>query len=226
MIGKQTISRTGDSFICSALCIGGSYVATLCKGSFIIGSQTMFFSMRSAVGPLVGFYGGWRASIGAMILSGTLSCLFGYTSFFPFLLHSHIATFCASLYWSMPSRGSRMLIPFICIILFIMHPTGGAAWFYALYWLIPIVIAGINPRKFFFHALASTFTAHAVGSVIWLYHYPPRVENFVYLMPLVIIERMLFASTMVLICALVREMRKAKRYMQDTAKASAERVTV
>ena len=58
------------------------------------------------------------------------------------------------------------------MILFIAHPVGAAAAPYAFYWFIPIFIAMMRNRTLWHDALASTFTAHAVGSVIWLYTVP------------------------------------------------------
>ena len=45
--------------------------------------------------------------------------------------------------------------------------------------------------------LGSTFTAHAVGSVIWLYAgLVPNPETWLALIPVVVLERILFASGM------------------------------
>jgi hypothetical protein len=45
--------------------------------------------------------------------------------------------------------------------------------------------------------LGSTFIAHAVGSTIWIYTVPMTAQMWLGLMPLVAIERLCFATGMV-----------------------------
>lgn len=80
---------------------------------------------------------------------------------------------------------------------FIVHPVGGAAWAYSLYWLIPVALYMIRKESLFLTALGSTFTAHAVGSVIWIYANPMTPQTWLALIPVVFIERLVFASGMV-----------------------------
>ena len=74
----------------------------------------------------------------------------------------------------------QILVPVLCMALFGLHPVGSQAFAYTLYWLIPVTLyimsslVNVLPRfqqftPIFLQALSSTFIAHAVGSVIWLY---------------------------------------------------------
>ncbi len=57
----------------------------------------------------------------------------------------------------------------------------------------------ISPSKnIFLHSLTSTFIAHAVGSVIWLYATPMTPEFWYALIPVVAVERLVIASGMTL----------------------------
>jgi len=88
------------------------------------------------------------------------------------LLILYSQDYVASLYWSTRHYSIRLLLPIVCMGLFIIHPVGAQAFAYSLYWLIPVVLFFVPQRFLFLQALGSTFIAHAVGSVIWLYTVP------------------------------------------------------
>lgn len=83
------------------------------------------------------------------------------------------------------------LIPLVAIAAFLAHPEGRQAWYYSLYWLIPVVALFVK-RSLIFNSLGATFTAHAVGGVAFLYAFNTPSEVWVALIPVVFIERMLF----------------------------------
>lgn len=101
--------------------------------------------------------------------------------------------------WYFWKNGARALQDKLCIALpvaamaaFWLHPVGQQAWFYALYWTIP-VIAKFLPDRLFLRSLGATFTAHAVGSVLFIYTIPTAPELWVALIPVVAVERLAFA---------------------------------
>lgn len=173
------------------------------KLSFIVGSETAFFSAAHCVRPLTGLYSGVRMSAGILLLRSFLSIF--YLHMVPALaLVYHIPTFFASLYWSVipqkPAHFSRFLMalfPIACFMSFVLHPVGSQAVSYACFWIIPLCSIVIAHNNVFIHALASTFMAHAAGSVIWLYTIGP-VSSVMWkaLIPVVLVERLLFASGM------------------------------
>lgn len=167
------------------------------KVSFVWGSLHAFFSASQIVGPLVGFYGGFSCVAVLYLLKDLIKLIVLGTGFFS-PLSLHIPTFFSAAYWASSSVVFRFLVPLLCIVLFLAHPVGVQVPFYTLYWLIPLCIYFVPKRPIFFDALASTFIAHAVGSVIWLYWLPLKPELFWALMPVVFIERLLFASGMTL----------------------------
>ncbi|HEX2978295.1 MAG TPA: hypothetical protein VHO47_04215 [Candidatus Babeliales bacterium] len=173
-------------------------IVSLFKVNAILGSQCAFFSLSNSVLPLIGVWCGLPLAIGGLVLRGLLKgLLFTDTIFTP--LAYHIPTICASAYWSAENRAIKILIPLICIALFLAHPVGAQAWWYSCYWFIPMVIQLIPVRSLFLTAFGTTFTAHAVGSVLWIYCLSMTVPMFAALMPIVIIERLIYASGMVLI---------------------------
>jgi hypothetical protein len=82
------------------------------------------------------------------------------------------------------------------MILFIMHPVAGDAFAYSFYWLIPIVIYALSYKSTFCRALSATFLAHAVGSIIWLYTVPMTSAQWLSLIPVVAVERLVMACGM------------------------------
>lgn len=85
------------------------------------------------------------------------------------------------------------IIPLVCMVLFILHPEGRGAWYYSLYWLIPIV-ASFAKRSLILNSLGATFTAHAIGGVAFLYAFNLPTEVWIGLIPIVFLERMLFTG--------------------------------
>jgi len=175
----------------------GSKLFGLFKVSFMIGSYTAFFSAANCFVPLTGVFCGMAGStmlfgvamLARMVLYGGLLPLSYLVHFVPGMV--------AGYYFASRSAWIRLIIPMLCMALFLLHPIGGVAWAYALYWLIPIALYFLNSDYLFLTALGSTFTAHAVGSVIWLYTVPMDAFAWQALIPIVLIERLLFAGGMV-----------------------------
>ncbi len=114
-----------------------------------------------------------------------------------------IPSACAMLSWASTRQGSKQkmlnfainaLLPAMCMAVFMLHPTAQAACTYALYWLIPIVIYMVNrTNNSLLLALQSTFVAHAVGSIMWLFLIPMTAAQWLALIPVVALERLSIA---------------------------------
>jgi len=173
-------------------------LASLAKISFIVGSYCALFSATSIITPLTGAFSGitgtcivFALGLAAKIVEGSPLLSFKFLAYI-------VPGFCASLYWSTSSVVVRALLPLACMMAFIVHPAIGVGWVYSLYWLIPIALYFVKKQTLFVQALGSTFAAHAVGSVIWLYAQPMTPQTWLALMPVVLIERLAFASGMVI----------------------------
>ncbi len=172
-------------------------ISSLWKISFWVGSHIAFFSATNCVAPLAGAFGG---ILGAALVFGLRLCMrFFWSGVTIASLLQGVPYFCASLYWATNSVVIRVAIPLSCMVLFWLHPVGFQAGIYAGYWFVPVVIALTASRSIFLSALASTFVAHAVGSVIWLYTVSMTPEVWIALMPVVAVERILFAAGMVVV---------------------------
>ena len=170
-------------------------IASLIKISFMVGSKAIFFSGSSVVGPLLGACTNiWMCSAAFILRMGISFWLRG--AFTGALSALHIPGWLAALSWARPSFATKVFVPLACMLLFMAHPTGGQVWFYALYWLIPMGLYLCNCRSIFAQSLSATFIAHAVGSVIHVYTISMAPGNWLLLMPIVPVERLLFASAM------------------------------
>ncbi len=179
----------------SLVTASGIKVASLLKFSYIVGSHAAFFSASSIAIPLMGAWSRISNILMTCALGFAVRLAFG-ASLLPMLAY-WIPGLCAALYWQMPSKMYRFGLPLLCMILFLVHPVGAAAAPYAFYWFIPLFIAMMRNRTLWHDALASTLTAHAVGSVIWLYTVPMSAAAWIALIPIVACERMLYASGIV-----------------------------
>jgi hypothetical protein len=164
------------------------------KISFIVGSKMAFFSLAQCTFPLIGFYGGMR-SVGIAFGARTLYAFASGVGLYAGLFY-HIPTLCGSFYLGTSSKLVRIALPLTCMVLFVAHPIGGQAWGYTLYWLIPMLAALIPHRSFFITALGTTFTMHAVGSVLWLYTRQLDPSVWYGLTGIVWAERIVFAACM------------------------------
>lgn len=176
---------------------GIAKISGLMKISFLVGSQMIWFSATNSVLPLAGAFGGVMGSGLVFLVRQLIHLMFTKTVSLSFLAFC-IPGFCASLYWATQHYTVRLLLPIACMGLFIIHPVGSQAFIYSLYWLIPVVLFFIPQRSLFLQALGSTFIAHAVGSVIWLYTVPMAATTWIALMPIVLFERIAFALGMVI----------------------------
>lgn len=134
--------------------------------------------MGGFFGPSIGF---------SLVLIKRLIKISLRTSLLP--LTYHIPTLFASAYWAYSRAFIRLYIPIICMILFIIHPIGGQAWAYSLYWLIPVFLYFVKHDSIVLTALGATFIQHAIGSLCWLYCTSMSPEQWLALIPLVFVER-------------------------------------
>jgi len=157
----------------------------------IIGSS-LKFSLFDFYGPIVGSFIGSIFGLLTIIIMQLINwAIHGFNldistimRFFPMLF--------ATLYFTKKSR-FVLIAPTLAMIAFWLHPAGRGAWYYALYWLIPLITYFWHDKYTILRALGTTFTAHAVGSVLFLYALNLPTSVWTGLMPIVWKERGLMA---------------------------------
>jgi len=169
-----------------------SIIAYNINFSSVLGAESQSFTFFQFFGPTTGMFLGpylgavsvFIATLSNFFILGKGFSLFSIARLFPMVL--------AAAYFGSRKRKYVSVVPLACMALFIIHPTGMQAWFYSLYWLIPLLAA--FKKHLFLKSLGATFTAHALGSVAFLYLFPTTPAFWIALIPIVYVERMMFAS--------------------------------
>lgn len=160
----------------------------------VIGGSTQKFSLFDFFAPTIGAFlaSGW--GVLSVIVVKTFNAIVNHQTFdlatvirlFPLAL--------GALYFGARKHKTLVsIIPLFCMALFIAHPEGRQAWYYSLYWLIPTA-ASFTRKSLVMNSLGSTFTAHSIGSVAFLYAFNLPAETWIALIPIVFLERMLFTA--------------------------------
>lgn len=157
----------------------------------VVGSDVSFtlFDLFAPVaggflGPVIGVVSVFLMTFGNFFYSGAEFTAGPLIRLFPTLF---------AVYYFAKKDRSNILVPALAMLIFWAHPEGRQAWFYALFWLIPIA-AHFYRRNLFARSLGSTFTAHAVGGAIWIWVFNLPAGVWISLIPVVAAERLLFAS--------------------------------
>lgn len=162
--------------------------ARLVPFNWIIGSVHATFSMSSMVAPVIAqHYGLSWVSLFFLSIS-----IFSTSSLLLFFVHRTPLLF-ASRAFQKREITTSIILPAICMILFVSHDVGHVAWCYSLYWLIPMALFFTKDCKYS-RALGASFVAHGVGSVVWLYTHAIPAPIWIGLMPVVLCERLLIAG--------------------------------
>lgn len=185
--------------------ISATLLARLVKLTGMIGQHTISFSLASCGTPLIGLY----TSLWTVLTSLGVTTLYSwYTTANPLLLLLHIPTLGATLYLYLCAQPSHKFLKTLfgiavlafCTTLFLVHPIGFQAKAYTLLWLVPGIMLMTPSNNSFIQSYITTYIAHAIGSVIWLYTIGPvTAEAWLALIPLACLERLLFASGMTIL---------------------------
>lgn len=163
--------------------------------SRLIGSESQSLTLFQFIGPIAGGFLGAGAGVLSVFLAEIVSFAWLGKQFDLINVLRLAPMLFAALYFAKYAKGKfiQALVPIACMALFVMHPVGAQAWQYSLYWLIPAAVL-LLPEHLLLRGFGSTFTAHAIGSVIWLYFMPAMAPAvWLALIPVVAFERSLFA---------------------------------
>ncbi|MCD6523033.1 MAG: hypothetical protein J7K68_04750 [Candidatus Diapherotrites archaeon] len=159
----------------------------------ILGVTDKAFTLVQFFAPIAGGILGPFLGILAVILAeGARITLTGAVSFASIVTLFTMSA--AAFFFGVRNRKLGIIVPAACMVLFWLHPSGQQVPYYVLYWLIPIVASLKWKDTLLARSVGSTFTAHAIGSVAYLYAFNIPPEVWIALIPIVAIERALFAS--------------------------------
>jgi len=186
----QFITKKNVLFISIFVILG--FIALQIPVAQLAGSKVKF-TIYDALAPVAGsFIGSIPGAIAVFLMQ-----------FFNFLVHGaqiedagtvirFFPMLFAVLYFS--KKGMvNLIIPALAIVAFIAHPIGRTVWYFPLFWLIPIIAHFFRDRFLLARALGATFTAHAVGGALWIWVFALPAPVWISLIPIVALERSLFA---------------------------------
>jgi hypothetical protein len=171
-------------------------IANQINFSAVWGAKNQYFTLFQFFGPIAGSFLGPFIGVGAVLIA-QLSDMLLFGKAFDFISVFRLTPMLfAAAYFGLQAKKNfnfSAIIPLIAMALFVLHPVGRTVWFYSLYWLIPVIVSVFFKNNLFFRSLGSTFTAHSVGSIVFLYTIPMPAEAWVALIPIVAVERLAFA---------------------------------
>jgi len=157
--------------------------------SKIVGSGQNF-TLFEFMGPVGGmFLGPFLGAVSAFFVRA-LNVLIFHQKLDWLTIIRFLPTMLAAAYFGLKTKKTAIVFP-ICILLFILNPIGRQAWLYSMIWLIPF-FATFFKKHLLLNSFGATFTAHAVGSVIFLYSFGLTPAIWMGLIPVVFIERGVF----------------------------------
>lgn len=189
---KLRFQFTKRNFLFIVIFALAGFIALQIPVAQLAGSKVKF-TLFDAFAPIAG------AFIGS--IPGLIAVFF--MQFFNFLLHGariqdagtiirFFPMLFATLYFA--KKGTfNLVVPALAIAVFVAHPIGRTVWYYALFWTIPMAAYFLRDRSLFMRALGATFTAHAVGGALWIWAFSLPAPVWNSLIPVVAMERLLFA---------------------------------
>lgn len=187
---QQFVTKKNMLFIAIFVALG--FITLQIPVAQLAGSKAKF-TVYDAFAPVAGAFIGSIPGVIAVFLMQFFNFLAHNASiedagtiirFFPMLF--------AVLYFAKKNK-LNILIPAVAIAAFIAHPIGREVWYFALFWIIPILAHFFRDRFLLARALGATFTAHAVGGALWIWVFALPAPAWNSLIPVVIAERLLFA---------------------------------
>lgn len=159
-----------------------------------IAETSRYFTLYEFLGPLpAAFIGPFYGAV-AVIIARAVTIFSSSDAIGIFDIARIFTMVFATWYFSAYKKNQALLfVPLLAILLFVLHPVGAEAWYYSLYWVVPVA-AYFLPNNLFLRSLGSSFMAHAVGSIAFLYTFPTVPTYWVALIPVVAMERLIFAS--------------------------------
>lgn len=187
---QQYFTKKNVLFIAIFVVLG--FIALQIPVAQLEGSKAKFM-VYDAFAPIAG------AFIGSV--PGVIAVFF--MQFFNFLAHGAVIEdigtiirflpmLFATLYFAKKGK-FNLIIPLVAIAVFVAHPIGRTVWYFTLFWTIPMIAYFFRDRFLLARALGATFTAHAVGGALWVWVFALPASVWTSLIPIVAMERILFA---------------------------------
>ncbi len=162
-----------------------------------LAGSNVSFTLFDFFGPIAGAFLGPVFGITSVLAVEVINMLMKHTAWTTPAIIRLFPTLFAVYYFAMISKQGRgkwiLAVPVLAIIAFLAHPIGRQVPFYTLFWFIPLIAYRFR-KNLYMRSLGATFTAHSVGGAAWIWALNLPAKVWVGLIPVVIEERLLFAS--------------------------------
>lgn len=161
-----------------------------------LAGSNVSFTLFDFFAPVAGAFLGPFFGIFSVLAVEVVNMLIKHTPWTTGAIIRLFPTLFAVYYFATLKKGPNnwiLAVPVLAMIAFLAHPIGGQVPYYTLFWIIPLIAYRFR-NNIYMRSLGATFTAHAVGGAawIWAFNLPAGVWNS--LIPVVIGERLLFAT--------------------------------
>lgn len=158
----------------------------------VLAGAKVKFTLFDLLAPVAGSFAGTFYGITAVLIGQVVNIFLHGGNFEKAAIIRLFPTLFAVWFFSKKDR-RQLLIPLIAIISFNLNEVGRSVWFYSLFWLVPYMVWPIRERFLIARSLGATMTAHAVGGAIWIWAFSLPASVWISLIPIVIVERSIFA---------------------------------
>lgn len=162
-----------------------------------LAGSNVSFTLFDFFGPIAGAFLGPVFGIGSVLAVELINFFLKHTPVTTASIIRLFPTLFAVYYFAtITKKGSGkwiLAVPVLAIIAFIAHPIGRQVPYYTLFWFIPLIAYKLR-KNLYMKSLGATFTAHSVGGVVWIWALNLPAKVWTVLIPVVIEERLLFAS--------------------------------
>jgi hypothetical protein len=165
--------------------------------SALVGSNSQYFTFFQFFGPIAASFLGPTIGIASILFAELIDFVVSGKAFDPLNILRLAPMLFATFYFAKFAKKQgvkdfSIIICLICIAVFVLNPVGMQAWYYSLFWTIPI-LAKLFSKNLFLRSLGATFTAHAIGGAIWVWTVPMTAQQYFFLIPITTVERIMFA---------------------------------
>lgn len=161
-----------------------------------LAGSNVSFTLFDFFGPIAGAFLGPVLGIGSVFSVEVVNILVKHNPWTTGSIIRLFPTLFAVYYFAALSKKSGrwiLAIPVLAILAFLTHPIGRQVPYYSLFWFIPLISYKFK-NNLYMRSLGATFTAHAVGGALWIWAFNLGAPVWRGLIPVVIEERLLFAS--------------------------------
>lgn len=161
-----------------------------------LAGSNVSFTLFDFFGPIAGAFLGPLFGIGSVLTVEVANMLIKQTPWTTGSIIRLFPTLFAVYYFAAIQKKSGrwiLAVPVLAIIVFLAHPIGRQIPYYTLFWVIPLIAYRFR-NNLYLKSLGATFTAHAVGGMMWIWAFNLKAVVWQGLIPVVIAERLLFAA--------------------------------